>query len=1364
MTNSPFIQIVNNLSVLIALSVISTFIIRHIEITSLKNKIIQGIIYSFAVIFIISNPLVLSKGLIFDGRSIVISISTLFFGPITGFCVFITAAIYRFLIGGPGAIMGLLVILSSFIIGLVGHYHFYKYKEKINHNIYFYLLQLIVHIVMVICMLGLPSELRKNTLSIIVPITILIYPIAGLFLATIIDTALEYESNIFKIKKITNEYSTTLNSIGEAVITLDLNGKITFANKAACQLLEKSFEELINKDYKDCLNFISNSTNEPVDLYKLVLKKREPLPLSNNTILVTDKKQFHIKETASPLIDNDKIVGIVIIFSDYSEQYELHNLLKENLDKYTAIFDNISDAILITDINGIILEVNNSFLNLNGYKREELIGYSAIEKQLYLDITDVQYMIQQVKFKREKVNQICKFKKANGDIYWGMQFATLINIRGQFYFLTVTKDITEIVNLENSLKENYENTRIMIDTVPDLIAITDIETGEILDVNQSIKNILNYEIDEVKKHTVLELNIWWNIEDRYKYFEILKQNGTVNNYKTNFRTKDNRKITVNLFSKFINYNNKKYVFTLAKDITELENLQIQLEKSEKKYKTLFYLNPNNILITRIDDGTIIEANDNLAKMFHTTKDELVGKNVLSDLKLWENEADRDKFIKEIINNGFVKDYHTTFILPNSEKFYGLISANLLELDGVKCIFSSTVDLTEQTLLQNKVLEQNKELEKINNVITSIINSTNSVMIYAIDLDLNIVNFSNSYKDFVYKKYTFELKPYDNLKDFIDNDRLKQVLERLENSKDKSTKYIDKDISDNKVKYYDTYYNPIFQDGKLIGYTILFIDITEKQELIDKLNESQIKYLGLLNNLPGFVFRCHFNPTYDMIYLSEKFNEITGYSIDDFITNRNSFDKIIVETNTTFEDLKTIFENKNFYEEVYKIITADGSYKWLYERSIPIRDENGNVIFLEGYIEDVTEKYELERKINEQNISLTNLNNELFKINKELLFAKEKAEESDRLKTAFLNNLNHEIRTPMNGIIGFSELLQKTDIDTNDRIYYATVINQSAYRLLSLVNQMIELSKIDTKQIEILYSDISLYHFAIEIVSKYKQKIVNKGLEFKFEYDDELKGQIIHSDEVKLSTAVSNLLDNALKFTTNGYIKLYFYKDNNSNLCISVEDTGTGLKPEELNRVFERFYQGSVEFNRGYEGSGLGLSLANEYIRLLNGNIKVTSEYGKGSNFTIIVPMDIQVENNDNVIKFKGKKFNYKIPENIPILVVDDDYFNNELLSDLLISMYNARIYKAYNGQQAIDILKNNFNILAVFMDVKMPVMDGLTATKEIRKFNKTIPIIGVSAYANLADIKNANEVGMDNYISKPYTKEQIDKVLTSFFK
>jgi PAS domain S-box-containing protein len=413
-----------------------------------------------------------------------------------------------------------------------------------------------------------------------------------------------------------------------------------------------------------------------------------------------------------------------------------------------------------------------------------------------------------------------------------------------------------------------------------------------------------------------------------------------------------------------------------------------------------------------------------------------------------------------------------------------------------------------------------------------------------------------------------------------------------------------------------------------------------------------------------------------------------------------------------------------YECQYKRI--DGEIIWVSLNSRLVRDENGKALYYEGFIEDITE-----RKQNEF----------------ELIKAKEQAEESDRLKSAFLTNMSHEIRTPMNGILGFTELLKDPNLSSDDQQDYIQTIQISGARMLNTINSIVDISKIESglTKVDIKESDINE---KIEFTYKFfKPEVEIKGLKFLVKKGLPTKEAIIKTDNEKVYGILTNLVRNAIKFTFDGSIE-FGYEKKGEFLEFFVKDTGIGIPQKQYQLIFERFRQGSESHNRGYEGSGLGLSIAKTYVEMLGGEIWVESEEGKGSTFYFTIPYNAVLEEKTeikNAISAEHKEVQLK---NLKILIVEDDEISYSLLTKMLQKI-SKEVLHARTGVQAIESCNNNPDLDLVLMDVKMHDMDGHEATRQIRQFNKDVIIIAQTAYAFSGDKELALEAGCNDYISKP---------------
>ncbi len=374
-----------------------------------------------------------------------------------------------------------------------------------------------------------------------------------------------------------------------------------------------------------------------------------------------------------------------------------------------------------------------------------------------------------------------------------------------------------------------------------------------------------------------------------------------------------------------------------------------------------------------------------------------------------------------------------------------------------------------------------------------------------------------------------------------------------------------------------------------------------------------------------------------------------------------------------------------------------------------------------------------------------------KIEEELFIAKEKAEESDRLKSAFLANMSHEIRTPMNGIIGFAELLSDLSINNELKKKYARIVIDSGDQLLSIVNDILDISRIEAEKVEVVKAIINVNSLIDELFEFFVIKTNRKGINLLKEKGLSDIDSYLYTDKVKLKQVLSNLISNAIKFTKEGYIKIG-YSVEKDKMKFFVEDTGIGINSDIQAKIFERFRQAELDVTRQYGGTGLGLSISEKLSELLGGKIWVESETGKGSIFYFKVPFD-------NIRTNSGKKIEEK--ENCTscikgtiILIVEDEEVNYLYLLEILKDTGTILLY-ANNGKEAIDLCATHPEIDIVLMDIKLPVVNGYDATREIKKHRPDLPIIAQTAYALNGDQEKAFKAGCNDYIAKPVKKETL---------
>ncbi|TSA24674.1 MAG: response regulator [Bacteroidetes bacterium] len=380
----------------------------------------------------------------------------------------------------------------------------------------------------------------------------------------------------------------------------------------------------------------------------------------------------------------------------------------------------------------------------------------------------------------------------------------------------------------------------------------------------------------------------------------------------------------------------------------------------------------------------------------------------------------------------------------------------------------------------------------------------------------------------------------------------------------------------------------------------------------------------------------------------------------------------------------------------------------------------------------------------------------------LVQAKEKAQESDRLKSAFLLNLSHEIRTPMNGILGFAQLLKEPHLTFGEQKKFIQHIEKSSARMLNIITAIVNISKIESGQMEISVSEINVNEKIEFVYNFFKPEVEQKGVQFLVKSTLSSKEAVIRSDSGKILSILNNLVDNAVKFTHTGSIE-FGYEKKGKYLEFFIKDTGDGIPEEKQDFIFERFRQGSESMTRNYEGAGLGLSIAKAYVEMLGGKIWLESEPGKGSAFYLTIPYNAETEPEIvNKDISSGIRADSQI-ENLKILIAEDDESSEFFLSTAL-KMYIKELFQARNGVEAVEACRNNPDIDLVLMDIRMPDMNGYEATRQIRQFNKDVVIIAQTAHGLSGDREKAIEAGCNDYISKPIDITLLKAIIRKYFK
>lgn len=528
-------------------------------------------------------------------------------------------------------------------------------------------------------------------------------------------------------------------------------------------------------------------------------------------------------------------------------------------------------------------------------------------------------------------------------------------------------------------------------------------------------------------------------------------------------------------------------------------------------------------------------------------------------------------------------------------------------------------------------------------------------------------------------------------------------------------------------------SPIFNENHQITHFVVVLeDITDRKNYIREIEEKNRFIQTVLDNLSiGVALNKMDNG--EASYVNDKFSEIYGWPREDLRDISTFFEKVYPEENyrnmiisRIMSDIQSGDPSRMHWENI-QITRKNGEKRIVNAMNIPLFEQN----IMVSTVIDVTD---------------------LKRYEEGLIEAKEKAEESDRLKTAFLANMSHEIRTPMNGILGFIDLLQAPSITAEEQSQYFEVVNQSGQRLLNTINDIIEFSKIEAGEVKAVMEEVNINHIFTYLYQFFHPQAREKKLQLFYENHLNDGDMVISTDRHKLEAILINIIKNALKFTEKGQV-VFGVKASEKVLVFFVRDTGKGIKPNRLAAIFERFVQADYSHSRGYEGSGLGLSIARAYVEILNGKIWADSVENLGSTFYFTIPLLVKSQlKSSGTQNIDMKRSAFKPSQKI--LIVEDELNSSLLLTTILKNQgYDTQV--AVNGQEALQIMLESPSIDLILMDIKMPVMDGIEATRKIREQNITTPIIVQSAHIFRDDIDLAFEAGCNDYIAKPISKDDL---------
>lgn len=1060
----------------------------------------------------------------------------------------------------------------------------------------------------------------------------------------------------------------------------------------------------------------------------------------------------------------DRIDGSV---RDITERKLTEEALSESETKYRYLFANNPQPMWIYDLETLtFLEVNQAAINHYGYSKEEFLSMTIKDIR---PAEDIPALVDHLGLTRPIFNQAGTWRhiKKNGEIIFVEITSHLVLFNDRNARHVLIHDITGRKLAEEALSKSEQKYRNLHESMVDGFAFIDMQ-GYIKDYNESFKELLGYSDQELSLLNFRDFTPekWQDFEHLLLTEQVLIR-GFSDIYEKEYRKKDGTVFPVEVHTFLMKNDTGKNegMWAIVRDITERKRAEEALTESRQQLLNIIDFLPDATFVVdnekkviawnkAIEEMTGVQKQDMIGKRDHAYAIPFYGKqlNVFLDL-IDNNDEELNARYSNVSRKGL--SLHAEIFAPalyNGKGAYiSVEGAPLFNGSGERIgSIESIRDITNQKIADQAIQESEERYRTLFERSNDAIFLVDIPSRYYLDANKSAEILTGRSLDELKRAKTHELTPKDASK------RIKMLLDANDSLEMGEVEYV---RPDGTIRTAVLSTIPLSKD-QVFG---IAHDITERKRAEEQLKLSNQRIALHIQHTPlAFI-------EFDLEGRVRGWNpaavKIFGYSQEEAFGQYWTF----IVPQGVWSSVDGVWEalvkqrggSRSSNENITKI-GQKISCEWY---NTPLIDSDGKTLGVASLVMDITERKKAEQ---------------------ELLIAKEKADESNRLKTAFLNNISHEIRTPFNGILGFLSIIQDFDLTGSERDEYISIVNKSAYRLINTINDIVEISQIQTGQLKPIASEVNIKRLTDDLYNKFKTDAECQGLEFTINNDLPNDVAYISTDSTKLNTILSILIGNAIKFTEAGSVGLGIkfrikaqlgYTPDGSigepvELEFSVKDTGIGIPIDRQEAIFELFMQADFSITRPFEGSGLGLSIAKAYVEMLGGKIWVESDPDNnsgrlGSTFYFTLPykvITVERPGIDRRVSSDGtdNPITPEVPE-LKILIVEDDEIS-EMLLRKVVKSFSKEILHTTSGAEAVEAIRNNPDIDMILMDIRMPDLNGYEATKQIRQFNEKVVIFAQTAFAQSGDRELAIEAGCDDYIAKPVKKVELMELLQRYFK
>ena len=902
----------------------------------------------------------------------------------------------------------------------------------------------------------------------------------------------------------------------------------------------------------------------------------------------------------------------------------------------------------------------------------------------------------------------------------------------------ISIDITERILTQQKIQESEEKYKSIFHHLNDAFCRFNF-SGQILEVNKNLCDLINIKPNDLVGSNVKLFFNNQTIKFLHRRLTRIIESKSIN-FETEIITPRHKFLPISISARLITASGDGEIQALIRDVTDRKEYEKALLDEKQKFKALIEHSPN--VICRFGRNLKCQyASPNMIRIMGVPSENCMGKR-LPEMGFPDSLATHlEEKMRWVARKN--KELSINFSFESQlglKHFEAILVPELNHSNTVESILLTNSDVTEKVNRERELNSSKQRLEEAEKNV--------HFGIYEIDMTTGETKWSNETFMIFDRDPQLQTPILEEYSLYIHPDDITQVTDHVFEAI-KNNSYINYNFRINtpsgRTKYVNCTgrieKNPENQnDVKILG-TIM--DVTEKKQIENRLFSERDILQVIMDNIPDPIYIMDDQHRY--IRANIGMAKLLGADNPEMVIGKTAYDFFSSEIADKFSEIEqTILTNGLPILNREKELPTPYGKNWYSTTIIGVKDLNGEVTQLVGISRDITQ----------------------YKLSEEQLRnSKEKAEQADKLKSAFLANMSHEIRTPINGILGFANLLEMRDFSRDKQIQYLRIINSSGKLLLNLINDIIDIAKIEAGQINLESTNVDIPNLFNDLLDFYQGEKVRRDkqhITITTEIPENDNFISVITDSFRLRQIINNLISNSLKFTEKGSIT-FGYQTEKNNILFFVKDTGIGMSEEEVNVVFERFKQAGCSAKKK-EGTGLGLAISKGLVELLGGEIWVSSQLNVGSEFYFTLPLSFAVQqfNEDLVKPYESQFLEYKW-EGKTLLLVEDEEVNFMYINELLENT-GVNLLRVVTAEEAITICKSMQPIDLILMDMRLPGISGFDATRLIKRIRRDIPIVAQTAYAMENEKKQCLEAGCDHYMTKPFDQEALFDILNGYLQ